>query len=65
MLLNINNTPYETDARTLAELAQERKLPLAGVAVAVSNKLVPRAGWSDFALADGLQITILKAFSGG
>ena len=63
--LIINNAPYKTSAVTLAQLAEEQKLPPGGVAVAVDNKLVPRTEWASFALSNGQQITILKAFSGG
>lgn len=65
MQLNINNIPYETASTTLAQLAQERSLPDSGVAIAVNNRMVPRTQWSEFAILDGQQITILKAFSGG
>lgn len=65
MKLIINNQPLETTAATLQALATERQLPMTGVAIAVNNKMVKRTDWPTFALKDGQQITILKAFSGG
>ena len=65
MVLTVNNSPRNTEATTLAQLALEHKLPATGVAVAVNNKMVPRSEWASFALEEGQQITILRAFSGG
>jgi sulfur carrier protein len=65
MNIIVNNSPCETTATTLAQLAAEQRLPQGGVAVAVNNQLVPRTNWDSFALQDGQKITILKAFSGG
>lgn len=65
MKLIINNQPLESSAATLQSLADERQLPETGVAIAVDNKMVRRMEWPEFALKDGQQITILKAFSGG
>lgn len=65
MKLIINNQPLESSAATLQALADERQLPETGVAIAVDNKMVRRMEWPEFALKDGQQITILKAFSGG
>ncbi len=65
MNLIINNTPVDTDATTLAQLCEQRQLPAKGVAVAVDNKMVPRAQWASFELCEGQKVTILKAFCGG
>jgi sulfur carrier protein len=65
MNIIVNNSPHETAATTLAQLAAEQNLPHSGVAVAVNNQMVPRTEWDSFALQDGQKITILKAFSGG
>ena len=44
---------------------QEQKLPEKGVAVAISNEMVPRTEWAQRALKEGDDIVILKAFCGG
>ena len=50
---------------TVADLAQEQKLPEKGVALAISNEMVPRTEWSNRELKEGDDIIILKAFCGG
>ncbi len=65
MKVKINNNEVETQATTVAELAQEQKLPEKGVAVAISNEMVPRTEWAQRALKEGDDIVILKAFCGG
>lgn len=39
--------------------------PSSGVAVAVDGEVVPRAGWSATALADGARVEVLTAVQGG
>lgn len=65
MKVRINNNEVETQATTVAELAQEQKLPEKGVAVAISNEMVPRTEWAQRVLKEGDDIVILKAFCGG
>ena len=65
MKVRINNNEVETQATTVAELAQEQKLPEKGVAVAISNEMVPRTEWAQRALKEDDDIVILKAFCGG
>ena len=55
----------ETTAKTVAELAAEQNLPEKGVAIAISNNMVPRTEWSNRILNEGDDIVILKAFCGG
>ena len=49
----------------MADLAKEQKLPEKGVALAISNEMVPRTEWENRQLKDGDDIVILKAFCGG
>lgn len=65
MTITINNKATETQAANLAELAVELQLPERGVAVALSNKMVPRAEWKATPLAEGANIVIIKAACGG
>ena len=65
MKIKINNKEVETAAKTVAELATEQKLPEKGVAIAISNNMVPRTEWNNRLLKEGDDIVILKAFCGG
>ena len=65
MKVLINNKEVETEAVTLLQLTNELSLPAQGVAVAVDNRMVPRAEWTDNALSEGISIVIIKAACGG
>lgn len=65
MKVTINNKETETQAKTIRELAQELDLPATGVAVAISNEMVPRDEWKNIIIAEGADIVIVKAFCGG
>lgn len=65
MKIKINNKEVETSAKSVAELAAEQKLPEKGVAIAISNNMVPRTEWNNREIAEGDDIVILKAFCGG
>lgn len=65
MKLFVNKKEIDTPCVTMAELVASENLPEKGVAVAVDNKMVPRSEWNNFCLAEGQQITIVKAFCGG
>ena len=65
MKVTINNKETETQAKTIRELAQELDLPATGVAVAISNEMVPRDEWENTIIVEGADIVIVKAFYGG
>ena len=65
MKVNINNTETETRAVNVKQLAEERQLPAAGVAIAIANKMIPRTEWEHTPLREGADIVIVKAFCGG
>lgn len=65
MKVTINNKETETQAKTIRELAQELDLPATGVAVAISNEMVPRDEWGNTLITEGADIVIVKAFCGG
>lgn len=65
MKILINNKQTETEAKSLGELATELNLPERGVAVAVSNKMVPRTEWESTLLTEGANVVIIKAACGG
>lgn len=65
MNVTVNNKPVETGASTLKELAVQLELPEKGVAIAVSNKMVPRSEWDNFAITEGVSIIVIRASCGG
>lgn len=65
MILTVNNQTFETEATTLGALAMEMSLPAQGVAVAVNNRMVPRAEWATYALSEGMQMLVIRAACGG
>ena len=65
MNVTVNNKPVETGASTLKELAVQLELPEKGVAIAVSNKMVPRSEWDNFDITEGVSIIVIRASCGG
>ena len=65
MKVNINNKETETQALNVKQLAEELNLPDKGVAIAISNSMVPRDEWEQTAITEGADIVIIKAFCGG
>lgn len=65
MKVTINNKETETQALNVKQLAEELNLPATGVAVAISNTMVPRDEWAETQILEGADIVIIKAFCGG
>lgn len=65
MNITVNNKPVATEATTLLALSEELALPEKGVAVAISNQMIPRAEWADTKIAEGTSVIIIKAACGG
>lgn len=65
MKVNINNKETETQALNVKQLAKELNLPAKGVAIAISNSMVPRDEWEQTSITEGADIVIIKAFCGG
>lgn len=66
MKIFINHTPTDIPVgMTLAQLMEREGLSLQGIAVAVENKVIRRGDWGGFVLADGMNITVIKAVCGG
>lgn len=65
MTIRVNHEEVVTEVATIAALAQSLSLPERGVALAVNNRVIPRANWEDTQLAEGDNITIIKAAFGG
>ena len=65
MKVNINNKETETQALNVKQLAEELNLPATGVAVAISNNMVPRDEWETRKILEGDAIVIVNAMCGG
>lgn len=50
---------------TLTALLQSQGISEKGHAIAVNNRVVPRAQWAEYTIADGMKITVIKAVCGG
>lgn len=65
MDININNKKTNVSSTNLLELAKEMNLPEKGVAVAISNQMIPRTEWASTPIAEGADVVIIKAACGG
>lgn len=65
MNIIINGKSADVKAANISELAAELGLPEKGVAIAVSNKMVPRTEWASTALSANDNVVIIKAACGG
>lgn len=65
MNVKVNNKEVETQAHNLFQLSEELQLPSQGIAVAVSQHMIPRTEWKDLILKEGMDIIIIKAVCGG
>lgn len=66
MKISVNNKETKmANGSTLADLAAQLELPAQGVAIAVNNKMVPRAQWNDTILNENDSLVIIKAACGG
>lgn len=61
----INNKKTNVSSTNLLELAEEMNLPEKGVAVAISNLMIPRTEWASTPIAEGADVVIIKAACGG
>ena len=65
MNITVNNKSVATEATTLLALSEELSLPEKGVAVAISNQMIPRSEWASTTISEGTSIIIIKAACGG
>lgn len=65
MDININNKKTSVTSTNLQELAQEMNLPEKGVAIAISNQMIPRTEWANTPIAEGADVVIIKTACGG
>lgn len=67
MKVEINHREIELtgESVTLAALLKEQGIGEKGHAIAVNNSVVPKAQWNEFAVTDGMKITVIRAVCGG
>ena len=61
----INNKKTNVSSTNLLELAKEMNLPEKGVAIAISNQMIPRTEWASTPITEGADVVIIKAACGG
>lgn len=66
MQIFINNAPIEVNPKhNLAEILESRGIPAQGTAIAINNKVVPKALWGDTFVVEGCRLTVISAVCGG
>lgn len=66
MKIIVNNKEVDLiQGNTIADLARQLELPLQGVAIALHNRMIPRAQWEEQVLQPGDSLVIIKAVCGG
>ena len=66
MKIIVNNKEVDLiQGNTIADLARQLELPLQGVAIALHNRMIPRAQWEEQVLHPGDSLVIIKAACGG
>lgn len=67
MHVEINGRHIEVaeGCNSLGVLLEQEGFTGIGQAVAVNNRVIPRAQWDTFPVTDGMKITIIRAVCGG
>ena len=66
MKIIVNNKEVDLiQGNTIADLARQLELPLQGEAIALHNRMIPRAQWEEQVLQPGDSLVIIKAACGG
>ena len=65
MRIFVNGQEMETAFLYLEALVTDLQLPLAGLAVAVGNEIIPRQKWAAFALKENDEVMLISATRGG
>lgn len=65
MKIRVNNKEVETQTCNLQQLSQELNFPQTGIALAVNNRMIPRAQWEYYILNENDDLIIIKAVCGG
>ena len=65
MNIKVNNEALDFKGKTVADLIAQLGLPAVGVAVAIGTDIVSRDAWQTKELAEGDNVMIIRAASGG
>ena len=66
MKIQINHSTVEVvTGATVADALTAQSMDADGIAVAVDNKVVPRAKWSETVLNENARLTVIRAVCGG
>lgn len=65
MNIKVNNEALDFKGKTVADLIAQLGLPAVGVAVAIGTDIVSRDAWQTKELAEGNNVMIIRAASGG
>lgn len=66
MTILVNNKETElVQGNTIANLSSQLGLPEKGVAIALNNRMIPRAQWAEQTLQTNDSLVIIKAACGG
>ncbi|GAO31454.1 hypothetical protein JCM15548_13817 [Geofilum rubicundum JCM 15548] len=65
MKIFVNGQEIETKFLYLEALVADLQMPLAGLAVAVGDEVVPRQKWSSFSLKENDEVMLISATRGG
>lgn len=65
IVLNRQEIEIASEIKTVADLLKLESLDGPGRAVAVNNKVVPKAHLNNFSLEEGMKIIVIKAVCGG
>lgn len=67
MTIIFNNNPIQLapSVNTVKALVAHKELPASGIAVALNNRVVPKARWGVTELKDNDKVTVITAVCGG
>lgn len=66
MTIYLNREPVALpDGATVADALASEGIPTQGTAVAIGNRVVPRAQWEEHVLEDETYLTVIRAVCGG
>ncbi|MFI3282099.1 MAG: sulfur carrier protein ThiS [Rikenellaceae bacterium] len=65
MNIILNNQSHEVNSSTIQDLILEMSLETKGVAIALNNKVIPKANWDATPINEGDKIVIVSAVFGG
>ncbi len=65
MNITLNDKPFALEGSTVADLANQLGFGHAGTAIAIDMEIVPHEEWETTKLAEGANVFVIRAASGG